>query len=189
MLRVLVVCFVLFDGASPCLAKDIHGTTTQATVGTKVRANSSYYDERGKLLADGTCFQDVVEVAAGSPTLLHTIVRVENPETGAVIGRVYIRDVHGSCPQGDVCLDLTRSAARQLDLLERGRMRLTATVVGYFPAEHHQEHACGPTHTRTTRSQPQHRPRPSGRIFLTPSPLLGRRFGEMQESQESKQSK
>ena len=159
MLRVLMVAFVVLLGlASPTMANANSATPQREPIGTTVSANSSYYDEKGKQLADGTCFRDVMDVAAGSPTLKNTIVKVTNPGNGATIERVYIRDVHGSCGLKDICLDMTPSAARQLGFLVRGRLPLTVTVVGHFPFVFYQGHTCGPTQT-VQHQRPRHRPR------------------------------
>lgn len=159
MLRVLmVVCVLALGLVSPTIASADNTTVQRAPIGTTVKANSSYYDEKGKPLADGTCFKDVMDVAAGSPTLKNTIVKVTNPDNGATIERVYIRDVHGSCSSRDICLDMTPSAARQLGFLVRGRLPLTVTVVGHFPFVFYQGHTCGPTQT-VEHHRPRQRPR------------------------------
>ena len=166
MIRVLSVVLTGWLGlVSPTMANANSATPQRAPIGTTVKANSSYYQEAGKL-ADGTCFQDVVDIAAGSPTLKNTIVQVTNPNNGATIERVYIRDVHGSCKANDICLDMTPAAARKLGFLVRGRLPLTVTVVGHFPFVYHQGHACGQTQVAHHQQQFHHHSRQRTRTVL-----------------------
>ncbi|GAB2722135.1 septal ring lytic transglycosylase RlpA family protein [Halomonas garicola] len=106
----------------------ISGCALAATTPDAQKGKASYYSDRfqGALTASGTPF-DQQALTAAHPTLpLGTKVLVTRPDTGKTV-KVVVND-RGPYVRGRI-IDLSKRAARKLNIIQRGVAQVTVRVI------------------------------------------------------------